>query len=332
MSTNSQNNDNQEIDLSEITKKIGGLYDAVLRSIFNVILFFKRKALIVGLLFITGAGLGFYLDLNKSYNSQIIVAPNGGVDYLYSKIDLIKSKLTENDKTFFKSIGINDSEKIKNIEIKPIVDLYNFVNNSTSAANAQNTQNFEVIKLLAESNDINKVIEDELTSKNYPYHSIVISSEGRIESNKIIKPLLKYLNKDDYLNEISKISKENILIKMKKNEEQIVQIDSLINVISKNISKNNKSNNLVYNNENSEINAMFELKNKLINEIASQKIQLVKIETFIKDVSITPNVINKKGINGKMKLFLPILFISLFVFVLLFLTFYKNQLQKQNKN
>lgn len=328
MSTNSQNNDNQEIDLSDISKKIGGLYDAVLRSIFNVILFFKRKALILGLLFIIGAGLGFYVDLNKSYNSQIIVAPNGGVDYLYSKIDLIKSRLTERDKTFFKSIGINDSEKIQNIKIEPIVDLYNFVNNSTSAASAQNTQNFEVIKLLAESNDINKVIEDELTSKNYPYHSIVISSEGRIKSDNIIKPLLKYLNKDDYLNEISKISKENILIKMKKNEEEIVQIDSLITVISKNISKNNKSNNLVYNNENSEINAMFELKNKLINEIASQKIQLVKIENFIKDVSITPNVINNKGINGKMKLILPILFISLFVLISLFLAFYKNQSTK----
>ncbi len=329
MSTNSQNNDNQEIDLSDISKKIGGLYDAVLMSIFNLILFFKRKALILGLLFIIGAGLGYFLDSNKNYNSQIIVAPSGGVDYLYSKIDLIKSRLSEKDEKFFKSIGITNSDKIQNIKIEPIVDLYNFVNNNTAiASNAQNTQNFEVIKLLAESNDINKVIEDELTSKNYPYHSLLISSNGRIESDDIIKPLLKYLNTDDYMNQISKINKENILIKMKKNEEEIVQIDSLISVISKNISKNNKGNNLIYNNENSEINGMFELKNKLISEIASQKIQLVKIDTFIKDISITPNIINNKGTNGKMKLILPILFISLFVFISLFLAFYKNQLTK----
>lgn len=329
MSTNSQNNDNQEIDLSDISKKIGGLYDAVLRSIFNMILFFKRKALILGLLFTIGAGLGFFLDSNKNYNSQIIVAPSGGVDYLYSKIDLIKSRLSEKDEKFFKSIGIANSDKIQNIKIEPIVDLYNFVNNNTAiASNAQNTQNFEVIKLLAESNDINKVIEDELTSKNYPYHSLIISSKGRIESDDIIKPLLKYLNTDDYMNQISKINKENILIKMKKNEEEIVQIDSLISVISKNISNNNKSNNLIYNNENSEINAMFELKNKLISEIASQKIQLVKIESFIKDISITPNIINNKGTNGKMKLILPILFISLFVLISLFLAFYKNQSTK----
>lgn len=329
MSTNSQNNDNQEIDLSDISKKIGGLYDAVLMSIFNLILFFKRKALILGLLFIIGAGLGYFLDSSKNYNSQIIVAPSGGVDYLYSKIDLIKSRLSEKDEKFFKSIGIANSDKIQNIKIEPIVDLYNFVNNNTAiASNAQNTQNFEVIKLLAESNDINKVIEDELTSKNYPYHSLLISSNGRIESDDIIKPLLKYLNTDDYMNQISKINKENILIKMKKNEEEIVQIDSLISVISKNISNNNKSNNLIYNNENSEINAMFELKNKLIGEIASQKIQLVKIESFIKDISITPNIIDNKGTNGKMKLILPILFISLFVLISLFLAFYKNQSTK----
>ncbi|GAA4051109.1 hypothetical protein [Flavobacterium chungnamense] len=329
MSTNSQNNDNQEIDLSDISKKIGGLYDAVLMSIFNMLLFFKRKALILVLLFIIGAGLGYFLDSNKNYDSQIIVAPSGGVDYLYSKIDLIKSRLSEKDQTFFKSIGINNSDKIQNIKIEPIVDLYNFVNNNTAiASNAQNTQNFEVIKLLAESNDINKVIEDELTSKNYPYHSLLISSSGRIESDDIIKPLLKYLNTDDYMSQISKINKENILIKMKKNEEEIVQIDSIISVISKNISKNNKSNNLIYNNENSEINAMFELKNKLISEIASQKIQLVKIESFIKDISITPNIINNKGTNGKMKLILPILFISLFVLISLFLAFYKNQSTK----
>lgn len=329
MSTNSQNNDNQEIDLSEISNKIGGLFDSVLMSIFNVILFLKRKALVLVTLFVIGAGLGFFLDSIKSYNSQIIVSPSGGVDYLYSKIDLIKSRLTEKDKAFFKSIGINNSEKIENIKIEPIVDLYNFVNNNTAiASNAQNTQNFEVIKLLAESNDINKVIEDKLTSKNYPYHSILISSKGRIASKDVIEPLLKYLNTDDYMNKISKINKENVLIKLKKSEEEIVQIDSLINVISKNISQNNKSNNLIYNNENSEINGLFDLKNRLINEIAYQKIQLVKIDIFVKDISITPNIINNKGIKGKMKLLLPILFISLFVFISLFLKFYKNQLAK----
>lgn len=115
---------------------------------------------------------------------------------------------------------------------------------------------------------------------------------------------------------------------MKKSEEEIVQLDSLINVISKNIAQNNKSNNLIYNNENSQINGLFDLKNKLISEIAFQKIQLVKIDTFIKDVSITPNIINTKGIKGKMKLILPFVLISLYMFLFIFSNFYKNQSAK----
>lgn len=331
MSSNPQiNPENQEIDLSQISKKISDFFDSILGSIFNVILFFKRNLLIFLALFILGAGIGYFLDTDKNYNSQIIVSPSGGgVDYLYSKIDLIKSKLSEQDYPFFKSIGVDNPENIKNIKIEPIIDLYNFVNvNSGTISKDETSQNFEVIKLLAESNDINQVIKDELTSKNYPYHSIEISSNGKIEVNKIIKPLLRFLNTDEYLNQISKINKENVLIKMKKNEEEIIQLDSLVNVITKNISQNNKSSNLIYNNENNQMNEMFDLKNRLINEIASQKIQLVKIDSFIKDVSITTNIINDKGIHNKMKFILPLILCFMFIVVSIFKSFYRKQLAK----
>lgn len=331
MSTTPQNNDNQEIDLSQISNGIGKLFDKILLSIFNVIQFFKNKIIWLGLLFILGAGLGFYLDSERVYDSQIIVSPaGGGVDYLYSKIDLLSSKLAENDQAFIKGIGIKNSSQIQSIKIEPIIDLYNFVNNNTAiASNAQNTQNFEVIKLLAESNDINSVIKDELTSKNYPYHSLVITSKDKINQNEIIKPILKYLNTDDYLNQITKITKENILIQLEKNKNEIVQVDSLINTISRNIGKNDKGSNLIYNNENNQLTGLFDLKNKLVSEIANDKIQLVKIDTFIKDVSITPNVINSKGLNGKLKLVLPFLFCFIFIFISVFISFYRNQAAKQ---
>ncbi|WP_298397543.1 hypothetical protein [Flavobacterium sp.] len=331
MSTTPQNNDNQEIDLSQISNGIGKLYEKILTSIFNVIQFIKNRIIWLGLLFILGAGLGFYLDSERVYDSQIIVSPaGGGVDYLYSKIDLLSSKLVENDQAFIKGIGIKNSSQIQSIKIEPIIDLYNFVNNNTAiASNAQNTQNFEVIKLLAESNDINSVIKDELTSKNYPYHSLVITSKDKISQDEIIKPILKYLNTDDYLNQITKITKENILIQLEKNKNEIVQVDSLINTISRNIGKNDKGSNLIYNNENNQLTGLFDLKNRLVGEIASGKIQLVKIDTFIKDVSITPNVINSKGLNGKLKLVLPFLFCFMFIFISVFISFYRNQAAKQ---
>lgn len=329
MSTDNQNIP-EEIDLGLLVKKINGFFGTISFSIFKGILFLKKKALILISLLVIGGCLGYYLDSNsKSYDSEIIVTPNmGGTDYLYAKIDLLKSKLGEHDTAFFKSIGVKNPSKIAIIEIEPIVDIYTFVNNSTSAASAQNTQNFELMKLLAESSDINKVIKDNITSKNYPHHKIHVVTSSKTSMNELIKPLLKFLNTDEYLNEILAISKDNIKIKMKKNEELIAQTDSLIRILTINLSKNQKSSNLVYNNENNQFNSFFDLKNNLINEIASQKIALVNSNLIIKDISTVINIKNTKGTNGKMKLIVPFLFIFLFLSLSIFLSFYKKQAAK----
>ena len=325
MSTNSQD---QEIDLGQIGTGIKNFFNGIVNSIFDFIFFVKKKIVIIGLLFVVGVVLGYFLDQNtKKYTSEIIVAPNlGGSDYLYAKINLIKSKLKEDDKTFFKSIGISNTENILNIKIEPIIDIYAFVNTSQAIAeNAQNTQNFELMRLLAESEDINKVIEDEKTSKNYPHHKISIITLNKIDDKVIIKPILKYLNSDEYLNKLLAITQENVLIKMKKNEEQILQVDNLITQISENLAKEKSATSLVYNNENNEINALFALKNGLINEIAGQKITLENIKLYIKDVSITSNIIESKGVNNKLKLFLPLVFILLYLFGYFFKSIYKKQ-------
>jgi hypothetical protein len=326
MSTNSQD---QEIDLGQIGTGIKNFYNRIVNSVFDFIFFVKKKIIIIGSLFIAGIILGYFLDQStKKYTSEIIVSPNlGGYDYLYVKIDLIKSKLKEGDKTFFKSIGISKTDIILNIEVEPIIDIYTFVNTNTAIAdNAQNTQNFELMKLLAENEDINKVIKDEKTSKNYPHHKISITTINKIEDNDIIYPILKYLNSDEYLNKLLAITQENVLIKVKKNEEQILQVDKLITQISENLAKEKNASNLVYNNENNEINGLFSLKNSLINEIASQKITLENIKLYIKDISITTNIINSKGINNKMKLILPFLFVFIYLILFGFISLYKKQL------
>jgi hypothetical protein len=329
MSTNTPNED-QEIDLTQVFKKIGGFFDSIAMAIFKGILFVKKNILIFIALFIVGAGLGYFIDYSsKVYDNEIIVSPNvAGVDYLYSKIDLLKSKLKEKDYPFFKSIGIKDPSKISLIEVEPIVDIYSFVNNSTSAASAQNTQNFELMKLLAESSDINKVIKDEITSKNYPLHKISIKTGSKISTSEMINPLLKYLNTDSYLNQIMAISKDNIILKIKKNEETISQTDSLIKVLTVNLSRNNKGSNLVYNNEDNQFDKLFDLKNKLVNEIGNQKISLVKSELIIKDIATTTNITNSKGTNGKMKLIFPIIFIGLFLLFSILKSFYNSQKAK----
>jgi hypothetical protein len=326
MSTNTSSNEDQEIDLTQLFKKFRGFLQGIKASIFKCIQFFFKNKAVISLLLLLGFGTGIYLDTTlKTYTNEIIVSPNmGGTDYLYSKIDLISSKLKEQDTVFFKSIGINNSDLIKSIQIEPVIDIYNFVNNSTSAANATNTQNFELVKLLAEDGSLKEVIKDKLTSKNYPNHKIEIITLGKINNDEFIKPILKFLNTDEYYNKILKISKENILIKMKKNEQEIVQVDSLLKFMAYNL-RQNKNQNLIYNNENNQINPLFDLKNNLINEIATQKITLENLKVFIKDSSTITNIKNTKNSNGKLKFVFPLILFFGFILTRLFINFYKRQ-------
>jgi hypothetical protein len=327
MSTNTSSNQDQEIDLSQISKSMRGIFQGIKASIYKDILFFKKNIVIITSLIIVGASVGYFIDTNiKTYNHQIIVNPNfGSTDYLYAKIDLIESKIKQRDTAFLKSIGIANPSKIAFIEINPIIDIYNFVNTKAITDKAENSPNFEMVKLLAEDGDINKVIKDKLTSKNYSRHTINIVTKDIISEENTITPLLKYLNQNDYFNKVRSTANNNIILKMKKNEEMITQIDNLLNEFSSSINSNQNSNKLVYYNENTQINAMISSKNDFIYELGSQRTELLNIDTFIKKICSVTNVQNTKNISGKLKFVLPIFLIFGFILLRIFTNFYKNQ-------
>lgn len=322
MSTASQNNsDNQEIDLSQISKKIGGFFEDISTSIFKGILFLKRNILIIGGLFVLGVVLGIYLDKTSSaFNNQIVVSPNfGSNDYLYSKIELLNSKIEERDTVFLKGIGFQNASKISKIQIEPIVDIYKFIDNKA--------ENFELIKLMAEDGEISKIVRDNMTSKNYPFHMINLSSSKRYPIDYQIKPLLNYLNDSEYFKLVQKQNKLNIENKMTQNDSIIKQIDGVLsNIIS---SKGNaKSSSLVYYNDNMQLNDIIKTKDALITEQGTHKLELVNLDKIVKDISIVSNIKNNKGANNKMKLILPVLFIFMFLGIRIFMSFYNKQLAK----
>jgi uncharacterized protein YneF (UPF0154 family) len=327
MSEKSQTNkDNQEIDLSEISKKISDFFERIATTIFKGILFFKRNIIWIGILFIIGAVLGVYMDKNtKIYNNELIVCPNfSSTDYLYAKIELINSKIADNDTVFLKEVvGLKNVKKFLKIEITPITDVYKFIDNKA--------QNFELIKLLAEDGDIKKVVTETLTSKNYPYHLITFITQDKTTDDKTVQPLLNYLNNSDYYKVIQKAYLNNITIKMAQNDAIISQIDGFLNAFSNTTNGSQKSDKLVYYNENSQLGEIIKTKDALVSEQGARRLELVNYDKIVKDNSVTLNIKNNKSTNGKMKLVLPILFIFLFVLVGFFMSYYKHQMAKLNK-
>lgn len=322
--TPKHNSDDQEIDLSQISKKFSEAYENFLSWIFSGFLFIKRNIILLTVLFVVGAGIGSYLDRSTTaYNHEVIITPNfGSTEYTYSKVNLINSKIKERDTLFLKAIGINNPSYFSEITILPITDIYNFIDNKK--------ENFELIKLMAEDGDINKIIEDETTSKNYAHHLLKITTKKTL-LKKDIKAILNYLNQNEYFSVIQKSIIESIHLKIKANEKTINQIDSILHNFATVSEKSINNDKMVYfNNENSQLNDVLQTKSNLIYELANKKIELLTSDKIVKENSSTLNIKNRKSINGKLKFIIPVILIGFFIFIFLIKKFYRRQMAKLN--
>ncbi|MEZ4854346.1 hypothetical protein [Flavobacterium sp.] len=322
MSTNSHD---QEIDLGQIFSKIGSFFQSILDFFFDIILFVKKNIIVIVILLVVGVLLGLYVDkIDKEYDNQIIVTPNfGSVDYLYSKVSLLDAKKKEKDTMFFKNLGFKNIKDLGKIEIKPIMDVFKFVEN--------NKGNFELIELMAEDGDIEKIIEGDVTSKNYPLHEIKFSTSSTTTNSKTVEPLLNFLNNSEYYEAIKKQYLENETIQMRANDSIITQINSLIDGFAKSTASGAKTDKMVYISDNNQLNEIITTKNNLVDAQGKLKINLINNDKIIKDISVSINKLNTKGINGKRKFVYPIALLALFVMLKFFKIFYSKQMAKRNR-
>lgn len=312
MSTNSQE---QEIDLSQIGKSISKVFQNVINKCFDLLFFIQKKIIIVAILFILGVSLGVLLDKEPNYTTDIVVIPNfGSNEYLYDKVNLIALKLKEKDAAFFKTIGISNIKDFNSIEIQPINGIYNFINSDSQKAN------FEFVKLMAEDGDIEKIIQDDVTSKNYYLHGINIKTAISYQKKDLVEPILKYLQQTDYFTKLQKVYQNNLVEKVAANKLLITQIDQIILNLTE-----NKATTGVTISENSGLSELITKKDQLVGENHALAIHKLEYDKVIKDQTVSLNQMNTKGTNNKMKLILPILFVSLFLLGYWFSQVYKQQ-------
>ncbi|HEY0045259.1 MAG TPA: hypothetical protein VGB44_00960 [Flavobacterium sp.] len=322
MNTNVPSTD-REIDLSALAGKFTGSRRYVSSFFFRCMRFIVKNIIALIIIIIVGVGLGFYSDkTSQSYVHEIIVTPNfGSVDYLYSKVDLINSKIGEKDTMFLKNLGIKHVTSLRRCKVKPIIDVYRFIENKE--------YNYKLLSLMAEDGDITKIVEENTTSKNYVYHSITFSTKNKITYEGTIVPFLAFLNDSDYFNQIQKRHLANSNMKVAANEVTIAQIDALLNSFSQ--SQGNGSNgNLVYINENTQLNDIIKTKEELIEEQGYHRVEAINLSSVIKESSSMLNVRDSSSLNGKMKFILPLLFIFLYILGYLFVSFYRSHASKYN--
>ena len=318
MSTNSQD---QEIDLGQIGKGIKNFFNSIVDSIFDFIFFIKKKIIIIGFLFVLGVVLGYLLDKSKTYTQDITVIPNfGSNEYLYKKVEFLNSRIIEKDDQFFKSIGVVNYDKIGKIEIKAINGIFGFVNMRN------NEQNFELIKLMAEDGNIDEIIKNDITSKNFYFHNITFKTEEQINQKEIIDPIVNYLQENTFYKKQQKIFQENLREKIQFNDSLIHQIDGLIIKLT----SNSSSGSSISISEKNGVSELINKKDELIKESQNLKVNLHEYEDIIKVQNISLNNVNNQGTNNKMKLILPFLFVFIYLAFYGFILLYKKQLVRVN--
>lgn len=320
------NSENPEIDLLTVFSKIGDFFEWINTLLFRAIHFFVKNVIIVIVLAVIGAGIGYFLQkVTQRFEQKIIVEPNfKSTDYLYSKINFLEDKITLNDTLFLKSIGIQKAAGLVSITIEPIVDVYNLIN--------KDGKNLELLELMAQNGDIKSIVKETTTSKNYALHTIIIKTAAVVSDQNCIEPLLKYLNSSAYYEAYKKINSQNIQNKIKSKEAIILQIDGILNQFSSGNQIHSGNEKLVYYNENLNLDEVIKTKDSLFGQINKLKIEQYNTDKLIKEKGIVLNLKDTKTIKGKLIYILPLLFIGLFVFFSFFNSFYKKQSLKANAN
>lgn len=322
---NQNTNQNNDVDLSEIKQRLKGYADRINDSFFDIILFIKRFIVAIVILVVAGVSAGIYLDSGTTiYKHKIFVTPNfGSVDYLYEHVGRLTAKLKEHDKNYITSLGIKDADKLGRIVVEPVVDIYDFIDERTPD---QDNNKIDLFKIIAENGEMEKILEDRITSRNYKNHVITFTTTKKYTEQDLTMPFLKALNSDPYWLQIKKESVNNLTVKM---AENVVMIEQINKVLS-DYGNVQGTTGVALRTDNTNIADMFNLKNMLLREQAKNRINIVDYQDIVKSRGAVMNVHVTSLTAGNTKIILPILLLILFTGIVKFRDYYRSQLAKRN--
>jgi len=318
-------NQSNEIDLSYVSQKIKKSLSKVNDSFFDAILFVKRYIIAIVIVIAVGVTLGILKDENQTYDQKVFVTPNfRSVDYLYGEIQQLNSKIRTNDVEFLNKIGLKSPEMIAGLDLEPVVDIYEFIDEVDNEKVA--SRKFDLFKLIAENGEMDKMLEEQTTSKNYSNQVIVITTRGLVTKQDVVDPILNYLNSDAYYKQIQAEYIKNLDVQIAANDTLIKQIDGILNSFA---NRKNGGNNMVSFNNDGQLNDVIETKNNLVDQQALNNIKKVNYTSIIKEKGTVLNFKRKGIANGNNKIIYPVALLLLFVFVVLFISYYKSQVRKR---
>ena len=253
-----------------------------------------------------GLAIGYGLNKMtiKKLKTEIIVKPQmESKNYLYDVIDEVQSNISAKDTLFFKNIGLEDID-FTGLEVS-ISRVIEEGNTESDLKYLELLQSFENTDAIAD------IVRAELQNKSSFNHRITFyynnSEEGKVFANKI----MRYINSNSYFGGLLKIYRSNAT-----NQVLLVQVDEIIANYTNNLAtkkENPVSNQIILDNqEQVNVARLFELKNVLIRDIESKKLELQERSDSISIINFGQPQIVKKSFFGRSIVFIPLVLLTLF--------------------
>lgn len=249
MSDQPNNQEEKEVDLvpvftwigngfKNLFKAIGDVFKGIGNFLVLTLLFMKKHLVLLAVLFLIGAGLGYYLDLQnkKSFNAILRVQPNfNSAAQLISNINLYQSLIEQEDfASLANKLEINEeqAQTLGSFEIEASYTDNELLAEYDALARKSDTMalmNFTFEGFKAAKRDI-----------DYEFYKVIIAGTDREVVNKVSEPAVT-VQDNSGIKALRQSAKENNAFDLKVLEYQLQETDSLIASYQKAIAGNSTS-------------------------------------------------------------------------------------------
>ncbi|WP_405378509.1 hypothetical protein [Nonlabens sp. Asnod3-A02] len=344
MDNQPNNNQEQEVDLvpvfvwisngfKNLFNAIGGFFKGLGHFLILFLIFIKNNIILLGILFVLGAGLGNYLSRQSKniFTAQMRIQPNfGSAAQLISNLEYYNSLADQEDSVALaKEIGITPSEaaKLKSFEIEPDFNDTELLKEYDELARAADT--------MALDNFTFEGFKESKRDMDYEFYKVLISGSSRFSLNKTA-PLAIQVKDNSVIKGLRLSTGETVNFNIKNLEYQLANIDSLIGAYQIAIKSSNTestaSTNVYMGNEKNAntFNDLYYQRTSILERLKEERIEKYTIDNTINISSFYV----KRGTIENEHLTLKVAFIflglGLLTALLPIIIRYLNQYQKKN--
>lgn len=273
-------NTTDEIDLGQLLELIKKGFKDLGNFFLRVFIYLKRNAFKLLGLIVIGLAISFGLNqiISKKLQTDVIVRPNfESKNYLFDVVEEVAANIKSRNQLFLEEMNLS-AEDLEgfSIEVIAIED----EENETDEAVLNEMKYLEVLQNLKDESFVIDILRSELSEKSVIDYKISFTYKDPAKGPGIVEKLMKYINTNDYFNQLKTTYQENATARIEKNSQLIAQIDQLVENYSKALlaEKQKSGTGVVYMEKENTLNvpSLLDLKNTLLKEIEVKRLEMAQ--------------------------------------------------------